>query len=88
MVVVCVCVCVGGWGHHWIPPRWSLTDSHSPNPSWQALGQAHSLHTHTHTNKCVHTHYPHAVSNSLTLLENGHNGVDEAQPQIEVFTLA
>lgn len=61
-----------GWGlhsqHHWLPPRWSFTDSHSPNPSWQPLGQAHLIQMHTHihtqtnahTNKCtpIQTHLP------------------------------
>lgn len=72
---VCICVCVEG-GHtqrYWIPPRWSLTDSHSPNASWQPLGQAHSPHAHTHSET---RSLPPQCSNSLALLESGHNGMD------------
>lgn len=95
-----VCVCVhrgkGGGGthsqHHWIPRRWSLADSHSPNASWQPLGQAHSLRAHTNTLGGDWLTTPTPLRSSLLLLENGHNGCgrvlasDEAQ--IEVLTSA
>lgn len=66
-----VVVVVGGLHsqHYWILPRWSFTDSHSLNPSWQPLGQAHLIQTHTHTNKCtpIQTHSPPpCCSNSVT----------------------
>lgn len=51
-----------------------LAHSHSPNLSWQPLGQAHSPSAHKEAHK--HTRHPPLLSNSPTLLENGQNGVD------------
>lgn len=71
-------VCVGGVTgahsqHYWILQRWSLADLHSPNASWQPLGQAGSLRaprTHLCTHTCTHTRMP--TSHAAYALRKAH----------------